>query len=72
MGGNTAVQASGECVAWKICNTNDKVVAGAVVSECPRKEGIESMIGLFINTIPVRVTYDETENFKFFSKTFVS
>ncbi|MEO5561986.1 MAG: amino acid adenylation domain-containing protein, partial [Chitinophagaceae bacterium] len=40
-------------------NTND-VVFGSVVSGRPGElEGVETMIGLFINTIPVRVRFEE-------------
>lgn len=42
-------------------NTND-VVFGAVVSGRPAElKGVEDMVGLFINTIPVRVRYDSTD-----------
>jgi amino acid adenylation domain-containing protein len=45
-------------------NTND-VVFGAVVSGRPGEvEGIEKMIGLFINTIPVRVRFEEGHSVK--------
>ncbi len=44
----------------KYNNTND-VVFGAVVSGRPSElEGISEMIGLFINTIPVRLQYDDS------------
>ncbi|MBB5624256.1 amino acid adenylation domain-containing protein [Pedobacter cryoconitis] len=43
-------------------HTND-VVFGAVVSGRPAEvEGIEEMIGFFINTVPVRVQLDEKES----------
>ncbi|NOQ72038.1 MAG: amino acid adenylation domain-containing protein, partial [Crocinitomix sp.] len=42
-------------------NTND-VIFGAVVSGRPGElQGVENMIGLFINTIPVRIKYEESE-----------
>ena len=42
-------------------NTNDAVF-GTVVSGRPGElEGVENMIGLFINTIPVRTKYNETD-----------
>ncbi|NLU93274.1 non-ribosomal peptide synthetase [Chitinophaga sp. Ak27] len=49
--------------AWGILlayyNNNRDVVFGSVVSgRPPEVPGIENMIGLFINTIPVRVTFD--------------
>ena len=44
-------------------HTND-IVFGVVVSGRPAEiAGIESIIGLFINTIPVRVTWKDTESF---------
>ena len=45
-------------------NNADDVVFGTVVSGRPPEiEGIESMVGLFINTIPVRVQCDENKTF---------
>jgi amino acid adenylation domain-containing protein/non-ribosomal peptide synthase protein (TIGR01720 family) len=55
-------------VAWaallaRYNNTND-VVFGSVVSGRPAElEGIENMVGLFINTIPVRVNTAQDESF---------
>jgi amino acid adenylation domain-containing protein/non-ribosomal peptide synthase protein (TIGR01720 family) len=44
---------------------HDDVVYGAVVSGRPPEiDGVESMIGLFINTIPVRIKLDEGISFK--------
>ncbi|MBN2862731.1 MAG: amino acid adenylation domain-containing protein, partial [Bacteroidales bacterium] len=44
-------------------NTND-VVFGAIVSgRPPELEGIERMIGLFINTVPVRIQVETGESF---------
>lgn len=44
-------------------NTND-VVFGAVVSgRPPEVYGIETMVGLFINTVPVRVTFSKDSSF---------
>ena len=41
------------------------VLFGSVVSGRPPEiEGVEAMVGLFINTIPVRVTLDENMNFQ--------
>ncbi len=43
-------------------NQTQDVVFGAVVSGRPAElEGVENMIGLFINTIPIRVKYDNDE-----------
>ncbi|MDI9897100.1 amino acid adenylation domain-containing protein [Rhodococcus sp. IEGM 1381] len=57
---NTLVQ-----VAWGILLsrllTRDDVVFGTTVSGRPAElDGIESMVGLFINTVPVRFTQDAT------------
>jgi hypothetical protein len=46
-------------------NGKQDVVFGAVVSGRPSEiEGVEWIVGLFINTIPVRITYEETIPFK--------
>ncbi|MCX6584763.1 MAG: amino acid adenylation domain-containing protein [Candidatus Aminicenantes bacterium] len=45
-------------------NGADDVVFGTVVSGRPFElEGVESMVGLFINTIPVRIQFKEDMNF---------
>jgi hypothetical protein len=45
-------------------NGKEDVLFGAVVSGRPYGlEGVESMVGLFINTIPVRIRYEESMNF---------
>ncbi len=45
-------------------NNNRDVVFGAVVSGRPPEiDGVETMVGLFINTLPIRVRYEEGENF---------
>ncbi|WP_433523476.1 amino acid adenylation domain-containing protein [Nocardia pseudovaccinii] len=59
---NTVIQ-----LAWAIVlgtlTSRDDVTFGAVVSgRSPRIEGVESMIGLFINTVPVRVRLDAAES----------
>ncbi|WP_278314498.1 non-ribosomal peptide synthase/polyketide synthase [Lolliginicoccus levis] len=60
---NTVVQA-----AWGIVlateTTRDDVVFGATVSgRPPELDGVEDMIGLFINTLPVRLRLDPGETF---------
>jgi bacitracin synthase 3 len=56
---NSFVQAVWGYLLSRYNNTND-VVFGAVVSGRPAElNGVEEMIGLFINTIPVRVNYDK-------------
>lgn len=55
---NTFIQGVWGYLLSKYNTTND-VVFGAVVSgRPPELHGVEDMIGLFINTIPVRVKYD--------------
>ncbi|MFC9362814.1 amino acid adenylation domain-containing protein, partial [Rhodococcus sp. NPDC057014] len=52
---NTAVQAAWGLLLGSVLNRPD-VVFGAIVSgRVPDVTGIESMVGLFINTVPVRV-----------------
>ncbi|MEI2393179.1 condensation domain-containing protein, partial [Priestia megaterium] len=52
---NTAIQTIWGILLQKYNNSKD-VVFGTVVSGRPEEiPGIENMIGLFINTIPVRV-----------------
>ncbi|GAA3932937.1 amino acid adenylation domain-containing protein [Chitinophaga oryziterrae] len=56
---NTFMQACWSWLLGRYNNTSD-VVFGAVVSGRPGElEGVENMVGLFINTIPVRVKYDK-------------
>ncbi|WP_343691145.1 amino acid adenylation domain-containing protein [Chitinophaga sp.] len=53
---NTFMQA---CWAWLLgrYNNSEDVVFGAVVSGRPHEvEGVDKMVGLFINTIPVRIS----------------
>ncbi|MFN0226054.1 non-ribosomal peptide synthase/polyketide synthase, partial [Paenibacillus sp. KR2-11] len=60
---NTLVQAAWGVLLQKYNGTED-VVFGSVVSGRPAEiEGIEAMIGLFINTIPVRVACAGEESF---------
>lgn len=45
-------------------NSTDDVVFGTVVSGRPSQlQGVESMVGLFINTIPLRIAFDHTTTF---------
>ncbi|MDW3194583.1 MAG: amino acid adenylation domain-containing protein [Cytophagales bacterium] len=55
---NTLFQFAWGYLLTKYNNVND-IVFGTVVSGRPAEiEGIENMVGLFINTIPVRIKYD--------------
>ncbi len=56
---NTLVQASWGVLLGRLTNRED-VVFGATVSGRPAElPGVESMVGLFINTLPVRVHLDD-------------
>ncbi|SCF49033.1 non-ribosomal peptide synthase domain TIGR01720/amino acid adenylation domain-containing protein [Micromonospora matsumotoense] len=58
---NTVVQAAWGLLLARLTGRDD-VVFGAVVSgRPPQLPGVESMIGLFINTVPVRVRIDPAE-----------
>ncbi|NOQ71838.1 MAG: amino acid adenylation domain-containing protein, partial [Crocinitomix sp.] len=51
-------------------NSTSDVVFGAVVSGRPSElEGVEQMVGLFINTVPVRVKYTQESTVQNFLKT---
>ncbi|NUS94043.1 MAG: AMP-binding protein, partial [Nocardia sp.] len=58
---NTVLQ-----VAWAVLlgriTARDDVLFGATVSgRPPQLSGVETMVGLFINTVPVRVRFDQSE-----------
>jgi amino acid adenylation domain-containing protein len=60
---NTIVQTLWAILLGKYCGKQD-VVFGAVVSGRPSEiEGVESMVGLFVNTVPVRIIYDDDTKF---------
>jgi amino acid adenylation domain-containing protein len=60
---NTIVQSAWGILLQRYNNTND-VVFGAVVSGRPHEvKGIENMVGLFINTLPVRIKCSGNESF---------
>jgi amino acid adenylation domain-containing protein len=51
-------------IVLQIYNNTDDVVFGAVVSGRPADlPGVDRMVGLFINTIPVRVSASKTDSF---------
>ncbi|WP_317617953.1 non-ribosomal peptide synthetase [Mucilaginibacter lappiensis] len=59
---NTFIQTMWGLLLSKYNNTND-VVFGAIVSGRPAElEGVEDIIGLFINTIPVRIKFDPQQS----------
>ena len=60
---NTIIQCVWGVLLAKYNNTND-VIFGAVVSgRSAEIEGVEDMVGLFINTVPVRIKYDDGSSF---------
>ena len=60
---NTAAHGLWALVLSRYNNTSD-VVFGAVVSGRPSQiDGVEGMVGLFINTVPVRVSIDKALTF---------
>ncbi|MCM3340480.1 non-ribosomal peptide synthase/polyketide synthase [Paenibacillus sp. MER TA 81-3] len=60
---STLLQATWGIMLQKYNGTGDVVFGGVVSGRPADMPGIEEMIGLFINTIPVRVTADTGESF---------
>ncbi|MFF3945758.1 non-ribosomal peptide synthase/polyketide synthase [Streptomyces sp. NPDC001902] len=52
---NTLVQAAWSVVLSRLTGRDDVVFGATVAGRPPELDGVESMIGLFINTVPVRV-----------------
>jgi amino acid adenylation domain-containing protein/non-ribosomal peptide synthase protein (TIGR01720 family) len=61
---NTMIQVIWGVLLGKYNGSRDVVFAAVVSGRPPEIEGIETMVGLFINTIPVRIRYDENATFK--------
>ncbi|WP_420881133.1 amino acid adenylation domain-containing protein, partial [Rhodococcus sp. (in: high G+C Gram-positive bacteria)] len=59
---NTVVQAAWGIVLGALTARTDVLFGGTVSGRPPQIPGIESMVGLFINTLPVRVTLDAGES----------
>ena len=57
---NTLVQTAWGVVLATLTGREDVVFGATVSGRPPEVPGIEGMIGLFINTLPVRVTLDRT------------
>ncbi|MFI6078146.1 amino acid adenylation domain-containing protein [Actinoplanes sp. NPDC051343] len=55
---NTVVQGAWGVVAGALTGRDDVVVGATVAGRPPVLAGVESMIGLFINTLPVRIRLD--------------
>lgn len=60
---NTILQTAWAILLAKYNHTNDVTFASVVSGRPPEIEGIEAMIGLFINTIPVRINYKQEDSF---------
>ncbi|MET9611042.1 amino acid adenylation domain-containing protein [Streptomyces sp. NPDC006512] len=58
---NTVVQAAWALVVGRLTGRTDVVFGGTVSGRPPQVAGVESMVGLFINTLPVRVALDPAE-----------
>ncbi|MFG3003913.1 amino acid adenylation domain-containing protein [Streptomyces calvus] len=52
---NTAVQAAWGLLLARLTGTEDVVFGATVSGRPPELDGVETMVGLFINTVPVRV-----------------
>ncbi|MFJ6088499.1 amino acid adenylation domain-containing protein [Streptomyces sp. NPDC092369] len=55
---NTVVQGAWALVLARLAGQEDVVFGATVAGRPPELPGVESMIGLFINTLPVRVSLD--------------
>ncbi|MET8654896.1 amino acid adenylation domain-containing protein [Nocardia aurea] len=59
---NTAVQAAWALLLAMLTGRSDVVFGGTVSGRPPQLAGVEDMVGLFINTLPVRVRLDPSES----------
>ncbi|WP_433734053.1 amino acid adenylation domain-containing protein [Nocardia sp. CA-129566] len=59
---NTVIQLAWAIVLGSLTSRDDVTFGAAVSGRSPQLAGIESMIGLFINTLPVRVRLDAAES----------
>ncbi|MFJ3506580.1 amino acid adenylation domain-containing protein [Streptomyces luteogriseus] len=59
---NTVVQGVWGVLLGRLSGRNDVVFGGVVSGRAPEVAGIADMVGLFINTLPVRVRWQETES----------
>ncbi|QRN99307.1 amino acid adenylation domain-containing protein [Archangium violaceum] len=58
---NTLVQAAWALVLGRYASSDDVVFGSAVASRPPELEGVERMVGLLINSLPVRVRLPPTQ-----------
>ncbi|MBB3037650.1 amino acid adenylation domain-containing protein/non-ribosomal peptide synthase protein (TIGR01720 family) [Hoyosella altamirensis] len=61
---NTIVQAAWGILLGRQLGRQDVVFGATVSGRPPQVSGVEQMIGLFINTLPVRVHIDEDDSFE--------
>ncbi|UZG58623.1 amino acid adenylation domain-containing protein [Rhodococcus opacus] len=59
---NTVMQAAWGILLMRMTGRDDTVFGSTVSGRPPQLAGVESMIGLFINTVPVRVRADPDES----------
>jgi amino acid adenylation domain-containing protein len=59
---NTLLQGAWGILLGRLTGRDDVVFGGTVSGRPPELPGVEHMIGLFINTLPVRVTLDPAES----------
>ncbi|MEU0088909.1 amino acid adenylation domain-containing protein, partial [Streptomyces sp. NPDC006274] len=58
---NTVVQTAWAILLGRLTGRDDVVFGGTVSGRPPEVPGVESMVGLFVNTLPVRVRLDPAE-----------
>jgi nonribosomal peptide synthetase CepB len=58
---NTVVQAAWAMLVGKLAGRRDVVFGAVVAGRPPELAGVEEMLGLFINTLPVRVVLDPAQ-----------
>ncbi|AGX44725.1 condensation domain-containing protein [Clostridium saccharobutylicum] len=61
---NTVFQSLWGSMLQKYNNTNDIIFGSVVSGRPPEINGIEEMVGLFVNTIPVRINCDKEMSFQ--------
>ncbi len=62
---NTIVQTLWGILLGRYVGRQDVVFGSVVSGRPPEVAGVESMVGLFVNTIPVRVAYDDQKDITF-------
>lgn len=60
---NTVIQGAWSSIVSTYSGESDIVFGGTVSGRNPELKGVETMAGLFINTLPVRVIVDKNRNF---------